>query len=235
LPAGSQENPWLISEIQSSIEKQTKALIQGRKTKAKSIQKNAIDPLFSRFHKKLLEENIMNRNKMVVSQAFPTIKYDVDPTLVFVLMPFNEKWSEDSLLMIKQAAEALPLNIQRADDIFAPGDIINDVWEMINYAGLIVADITTHNANVFYELGLAHTIGKKVILIRQHEGEKPPFDLAFWRTFEYGLMPKDAEIFKNTLRNIFDNYLKNYPGIKIEKHTYKKAVKSRKMLRKIKI
>jgi len=65
-------NLWFISEIQSSIEKQTKALIQGRKTKAKSIQKNAIDPLFSRFHKKLLEENTMNHNKMVVSPAFPT-------------------------------------------------------------------------------------------------------------------------------------------------------------------
>lgn len=220
-------NLWFISEIQSSIDKQTKTLLQGRKAKAQSIQKNAIDPLFSRFHKKLLEENTMNRNKMVVSPAFPTIKYDIDPTLVFVLMPFNEKWSEDSLLMIKQAAEGLPLNIQRADDIIAPGDIINDIWEMINYAGLIIADITTHNANVFYELGLAHTIGKKVVLIRQYEGEKPPFDLAFWRTFEYGLMPKDAEIFKETLRNIYDNYLNNYPGIKTENHTSKKTIKAR--------
>jgi hypothetical protein len=219
-------NLWFISEIQSSIEEQTKALIQGRKRKAESIKKNAIDPLFSRFHKKLLEENTMNRSKMVVSPAFPTIKYDVDPTLVFVLMPFNEKWSEDSLLIIKQAAEGLPLNVQRADDIFAPGEIINDVWEMINYAGLIIADISTHNANVFYELGLAHTIGKKVVLIRQHEGEKAPFDLAFWRTFEYGLMPKEAEKFKSTLKNIFVNYLNDYPGIKSEKHTYEKAIKN---------
>jgi hypothetical protein len=225
-------NLWFISEIQSAIENQTKAISQGCKAKAKLIKKNAIDPLFSRFHKKLLEENTMNRNKMVVSPAFQTIKYDIDPSIVFVLMPFNEKWSEDSLLMIKQAAEGLPLKIQRADDIFSPGDIINDVWKMINYAGLIIADITTHNANVFYELGIAHTIGKKVVLIRQYEGEKAPFDLAFWRIFEYGLMPKDAEEFRKTLKNIFKNYLSEYPKIETKINTFKKNIESRNDLLK---
>lgn len=207
---------WFISELQSALEKKHNSLAQGQKGKAHSIQKNAIDPLFSNFHKKLLEENTMNRSRMVVTPAFLTIEYDIDPSLVFVLMPFNEKWSDDSLLIVKQAAKGLPLNIQRADDIFAPGDIVNDIWKMINHAGLIIADITVHNANVFYELGLAHTIGKKVVLIRQFEGEKAPFDLAFWRHFEYGLMPKDAENFKKTLKKIFENYLKDYSDIKLQ-------------------
>lgn len=201
---------WFLSEFRSHLDNKDKALIQRRLHKAYSIQKNAIEPLFSSFHKKLLEENTMNRRSQVVTPTFPSIEYDIDPKLVFVLMPLTEDWSDDVYLMIKQASADLPLNIQRADDIFSPGNIVNDIWKMINRAGLIVADISVHNANVFYELGLAHTIGKKVVLIRQTGGEKPPFDLALWRYFEYGLMPKNAEEFRKTLRKVLDNYWTEY-------------------------
>lgn len=47
-------------------------------------------------------------------------------------------------------------------------------------ASIIIADITNRNANVFYELGIAHSLGKEVILIAQGE-EHIPFDLNRFR------------------------------------------------------
>lgn len=55
----------------------------------------------------------------------------------------------------------------RADDITEYTPIIEDIWERINSAELIIADMTKRNPNAFYELGLAHAIGKRAILISQ--------------------------------------------------------------------
>jgi hypothetical protein len=99
------------------------------------------------------------------------------------------------------------LNVIRADDIFGPRKIINDIWQSINKAGLIIADISIHNANVFYELGIAHTLGKEVILTRKKDGEKSPFDISAWRYIEYELTPLKAEEFRNTLSKVFKDYL----------------------------
>jgi hypothetical protein len=49
---------------------------------------------------------------------------------------------------------------------------------------LIVADVTGKNPNVFYELGLAHTIGKDVIIITQSDDDVP-FDLKYLRYIKY--------------------------------------------------
>jgi hypothetical protein len=54
--------------------------------------------------------------------------------------------------------------------------IIERIWLLINESELLIADVTNKNTNVFYELGLAHTIGKNVIIITQKE-EDIPFDI----------------------------------------------------------
>ena len=50
------------------------------------------------------------------------------------------------------------------------------IWESINRARIVIADTTTRNPNVFYEIGICHTLGKDVILITQ-DSEDVPFDL----------------------------------------------------------
>lgn len=197
---------WFLDQILYHLENKDKALKQGRINKAKNIQNKAINPLISRFHKILLEESVMNRRSMVITPVFSPIEYEIDPTIVFVIMPFTEKWSGDVLKIIKDAAKGLPLKIIRADDIFAPAIFVNNIWKMINLAGLIIADISVNNANVFYELGIAHTIGKKVILIRQKNGESPPSDVSLWRYFEYGLLPGQVREFKKLMRKLLSNY-----------------------------
>jgi hypothetical protein len=72
---------------------------------------------------------------------------------------------------------------------------------------LIVADCTDRNPNVFYEIGLAHAIGKPTILLTQRE-EDVPFDLRHWRYIAYQLTPRGMKEFeakfKQTVRNVFE-------------------------------
>jgi len=81
---------------------------------------------------------------------------------------------------------------------------VSDIWQLINKAGLIIADITIHNANVYYELGIAHALGKETVLIRRLNGDKTPLDIVLWRYFEYD--PQKTSEFADTLAKIFGNY-----------------------------
>ena len=80
---------------------------------------------------------------------------------VFVLMPFNTKMEKVYTNHIKKMGEELGVTIRRADEIFLPGPFMKKVWDGISAAHLILADCTEKNLNVFYEIGIAHTVGKK--------------------------------------------------------------------------
>ena len=139
-----------------------------------------------------------------------------DPRLIFVLMPFNEPWSDDLWVILKDAGRMSKLKINRVDKVeyLSPNRfIIDDIRQLIGISGLIVAEITTRNANVFYELGIAHTLHKDVLLIRKMGAETPPFDILGMPYIEYELNSgEDKEmIFKKRLSNLFKkNYIDNY-------------------------
>ena len=148
-----------------------------------------------------------NGKGLVISPSFPSFTGEINHKLVFVLMPFSEEWSDDVLMLIRAVGEEHNLDVVRADDIFGPRNIVNDIWQSINKAGLIVADITRYNANVFYELGIAHTLGKDVMLIRNKNGEKSPFDISQLRYIEYELTPIKAEEFKRNISKVFKEHI----------------------------
>lgn len=123
-----------------------------------------------------------------VNPYFPGLPESQDDALVFVLMPFAEPWSDRMCRShIKRIVEALgikpPLHCKRADDLYGE-DVLRDIVTAINAARLVLADITGRNPNVFYELGIAHWIGKRVILLTQ-SAEDIPFDLLRFRHIVY--------------------------------------------------
>ncbi|MGH8660124.1 MAG: hypothetical protein ACREV4_17105 [Gammaproteobacteria bacterium] len=61
---------------------------------------------------------------------------------------------------------------------------MDQVWSGINAAKVLVAELTTRNPNVFYELGLAHALKKPVVLISSNESDVP-FDLKHIRVIYY--------------------------------------------------
>jgi hypothetical protein len=118
---------------------------------------------------------------------------------VFVLMPFNDKMEKVYTNHIKKMAEELGLTIRRADDIFSPRPFMEKVWDGICGAQLILADCTQENPNVFYEIGLAHTVGKKVVLITRSENNIPS-DLQHFDYISYVYDPEGTEQLIERLR-----------------------------------
>jgi hypothetical protein len=101
-----------------------------------------------------------------------------------VLMPFKEPFDTYFVSIIKPAVAAVRLESLRGDSLFRPSPIMADIWRMIQEAKVLVADLTEKNANVFYELGLAHAIGKPVVLLADNLNDVP-FDLQSLRVIIY--------------------------------------------------
>jgi hypothetical protein len=111
---------------------------------------------------------------------------NVSPTdTCFVMQPFAAPLGTYYEKIYKPAIEKAGLTPVRADaDIFGTGKIMDQVWTGINAAKVLVAELTSRNPNVFYELGLAHALKKPVVLISSSEDDVP-FDLHHIRVIYY--------------------------------------------------
>jgi len=123
--------------------------------------------------------------------------------LIFVLMPFEDKLDQVYKEFIKKPLKKKGYEVKRADDFFKPHPIIKDIWKSINEAEIIIADLTGRNPNVFYELGLAHLLGKYSILITQNLNDVP-FDLKSIRIIEYKYEPEGFKKLKEDVKNAID-------------------------------
>lgn len=124
--------------------------------------------------------------------------YTLDSQLCFVLMPFTDKLQplyDDHVRPIIQKAG---LRCERADEIRGTSLITHDIWEYINRARFLVAELTDRNPNVFYELGLAHSLSKEVVLLTQSM-DSVPFDLKALRCICYDFTPRGVEKLERAL------------------------------------
>jgi hypothetical protein len=103
----------------------------------------------------------------------------------FLVMPFSYAWSNDVHKILAGACKALSVQAVRGDDVFTPTDILVDIWRSLNTADFVIADITGRNPNVLYELGIAHTLAKPVLIISKNAGDIP-IDLSTRRVILYG-------------------------------------------------
>jgi hypothetical protein len=128
----------------------------------------------------------------------------------FVMMPFGGPLGGYYEKIYKPAIEKTGLKPVRADsEIFGAGKIMDQIWGGINTAKVLVAELTTRNPNVFYELGLAHALKKPVVLVSSNEADVP-FDLKHIRVIVYDttdpfwgtkLLEKVAENILSAIRN----------------------------------
>ncbi|MBN2156659.1 MAG: hypothetical protein JW776_11515 [Candidatus Lokiarchaeota archaeon] len=138
------------------------------------------------------------------AQLFSRTTEPIKDNQCFVLMPFDPQYLEIYEDVIKPLLSELGINCVRADELYGSRAIIQDIWKSIQIAGLIIADMTEKNPNVFYELGLSHAIGKKVILITQSI-EDVPFDLRHLRCIVYEHNLRGAIKLKEQLRKTITN------------------------------
>ena len=100
-------------------------------------------------------------------------------------MPIEKKFELVFNEALSPAAKICGMECLRADQISA-GNIINkDIFEKIDEAKVIIADLTHKNPNIFYEIGVSHTLPKRIILISQRPLGDIVFDLKFCDIIEY--------------------------------------------------
>lgn len=107
----------------------------------------------------------------------------VETNIVSVMMPFESKFS-GTYAAIRSVCARLGIDCKRADDIWDNSILIQDVFDLIFTSRVVITDFTDRNPNVFYETGVAHTLGKLVIPITQSVGDIP-FDLRHHRALTY--------------------------------------------------
>lgn len=117
---------------------------------------------------------------------------------LFVLMPFLDELQPVYEDHIMKVGKRCGLSVARADDFFTHGTVMSDIWSAINQSDLIVADCTGRNPNVFYEVGLAHALGKATILTVQDRSDIP-FDLQHIRVLQYSYNPRGMQEFEEAL------------------------------------
>jgi hypothetical protein len=126
----------------------------------------------------------------------------------FVIMPFEPTHNTEYERVIRPAVEDAGLACIRADEIYSKPQVTADIWKSLRSARIVIAELTGKNTNVFYEVGLAHALGKPIIIITRNEADVP-FDLKALRYLFYNIDdPFWGENLKKTLVDMLQKLLK---------------------------
>jgi len=128
---------------------------------------------------------LQNQQKRTISPKVFSLEaaYSQDDSLVSIMMPFSAEFNP-VYSTLQEATGSVGFSSKRADDMWEHHTIIQDVVNIIARAKVVICDCSGKNPNVFYEAGIAHAIGKEVILITQSEHDIP-FDLRHIRYIRY--------------------------------------------------
>ena len=156
---------------------------------------------FKNYH--IVEENT---NTIVHPKVFRIPKSEVEEDLVSVMRPFDSSFNSVQTTL-KEACNSLKLNCYDANEIWKESEILQEVFSLIYRSKVVICDFSDRNPNVFYEAGIAHTLGREVIPIVQNP-EDIPFDLRHHRYIKYlnnseGLNELKIEVVKR-LKTLFN-------------------------------
>jgi len=132
----------------------------------------------------------------------------------FVVMGFGEKTDFQTQrtldldktfrIIIKRAVEAAGLKCIRADDVIHSGVIDKPMYELLLSADVVVADLSTSNANAIYELGVRHALRPNTTIVIAESQFRFPFDLhsLLIRSYQHlgkGIDAEEAERMRDEL------------------------------------
>jgi hypothetical protein len=150
-----------------------------------------------------------------------------------VIMPFGidhansiyENWIRSAVEELKYR-EGITITCHRADKTNRPGEIIIHILENIAESEIVIADLTGQNPNVFYELGVRHTLSNNTILLVQDINDIP-FDLINQRIIEYKYDPDELLKLKKEIQDAIISILSSPDQIDnpVRKFIYDKELK----------
>jgi hypothetical protein len=128
--------------------------------------------------------------------------------LCFVIMPFRPELAFLFRILKAAVQQVFPnLAVERGDDKVLTKPILEKIVDFIRQADVIVADCSGRNPNVFYELGIAHALERRVVLITSDEIDQAPADIRAYEFISYAKLSPDAFVAKLTdaLQNVLGN------------------------------
>jgi len=134
---------------------------------------------------------------------------------VFMIMDFSDETANSAYEhCIKKVCSEFDLEIRRADEVFTTNPVYDDILNEIREASVIIADISTRNPNVYYELGISHLLKQsQTIMITHGNYEELPFDISHFRILHYDDTIEGSRSFETQLKRTLENLLKNYKEI----------------------
>jgi hypothetical protein len=123
----------------------------------------------------------------------------------FVMMPFGNWFDRYYREIYVPAINEAGFDAVRADELFSSGSVVEQIWEQIQKSSVLLADLTDRNANVFYELGLAHADIKPVVFTAA-KVEDVPFDLRHLRVIIYDVREPQWDM---KLRSAVTDYIRS--------------------------
>ena len=117
-----------------------------------------------------------------IAATFRLLNRSVNKKYCFIAMPFEDRFNNIKDLISNTLTE-IGWFVRRADDIVFPRLIATKILREILTSDLVIANLTSFNPNVFYEVGLTHAIGNDLLLITQEKNT--PIDLKDEQTIFY--------------------------------------------------
>ena len=115
---------------------------------------------------------------------FENFQWRTERGKAFVVMEFGEPYDSLYAKVIKPACNSSGFDAERADDVYRPGVVLQDITTALESSDVVIAEITPANANVFYEVGYAHARKTPTVLLAKRD-ERLPFDVSGYRTIFY--------------------------------------------------
>lgn len=168
LAFGDDDYPSCVAEVVSSII---------------AAEPQAIKLIESMLDKTIPESLLADNSMQFMPLAISRTSIDIDTSLVSAMMPFSASF-RDVRDTMREACELCGLNLRAADDVWENPVLIQDIFDLITKACIVIVDFTGKNPNVMYETGIAHALGKEVIPITQNLDDVP-FDLKHYRVLDY--------------------------------------------------
>lgn len=196
-----EENPKVQLSLQRESVENEIIRLNDRLT-SDSINISDINHLFLQVPKNEIEvKNEVRDDTFFTNFGINIDDYKVIPHTVFCLMPFNRNY--DKLYTnIRLICEDNDIECQRSDEVVEPGFILKQILELILQSQLILAVIDGRNPNVFYEIGIAHALGKTVILLAEDTKANKVYDISYNRMILYSSMLDLKKKLGNALKSI---------------------------------
>lgn len=122
------------------------------------------------------------------NRYYQEVRIEASEPFCFIIMPFREDEFPQRIYteVIKPFIEdSFEISCYRVDEDALPDRIDNKIYSYLLKAAFIIAEVTSCNPNVFYELGLAHMLEKDCIILTQKSVSEIPFDIGRIRAEKY--------------------------------------------------